>query len=53
MPMRKLALRVLTAVLTIAVTGITVVRLNAQAATASIQGTVTNTSGAAIPGTTV
>jgi hypothetical protein len=50
---KKLAAFVLTAVLVTATTEISVARLHAQAASASIQGTVTDSSGAAIPDASV
>src|SRR5580700_3383411 len=50
---KKVAVFVLTAVLITATAEISLVRLHAQAATASIQGTVTDSSGAAIPDASV
>jgi len=46
---RALAMCVLTVAVVAAISGVSVARLNAQAATASIQGTVTDASGAAVP----
>lgn len=51
--LRKLAVCILTVALTAAISEVGVGRLRAQAAAASIQGTVTDSSGAAIPDATV